>query len=83
MKVKAATLVETLAGREAAATFDIDSMRKDLRLILAEAAEGGFNLPVAETILVAFDEAAAAGWGQRDSAWIPAFWAAKASVAGG
>jgi len=79
MKVKAGALVETLAGRNSVSpTFDIDSMRKDLRLMLAEARAGRFALPVAETISAAFDEAAAAGWGQRDCAWIPAFWAAKA-----
>jgi 3-hydroxyisobutyrate dehydrogenase len=83
MKVKAGALVETLAGRDSVTpTFDIDSMRKDLRLMLAEAQAGGFPLPLASTISVAFDEAAAAGWGRRDCAWIPAFWANKARLPG-
>lgn len=79
MKVKASALVETLAGRDSVTpTFDIDSMRKDLQLILAEAQVRGAPLPLAKTLSQAFDEVAAAGWGHRDSAWIPAYWAAKA-----
>jgi len=78
MKVKASALVETLAGRDSVApTFDIDSMRKDLRLMLAEAERGHVPLPIAKAISAAFDEVAAAGWGPRDCAWVPAFWASK------
>lgn len=81
MKVKASALVETLAGRDTVApTFDIEAMRKDLSLMLAEAQAGGFPLPLAQAISAAFAEASAAGWGRRDCAWIPAFWASKARV---
>jgi len=80
MKVKASALVETLAGRDSVTpTYDIDSMRKDLRLMLAEAERRNFPLPIAKTISAAFDEAAAAGWGTRDCTWVPAFWASKAA----
>ena len=53
-------------------------MRNDLRLALAEAAAGSFPLPVARSTLAAMDEASTAGWGRRDCAWMPAFWARKA-----
>ncbi len=79
LKAKAGALAETLAGRDTVApTFDIDAMRKDLRTMLAEAEARGIALPVAGTTLTAFDEAAGEGWGGRDCAWMPAYWAAKA-----
>ncbi len=78
LKGKAASVASTLAGRDTAPTFDIDAMRKDLRTMLAVAQARGFTLPVARTALTSFDEAATAGWGSRDCAWMPAFWAAKA-----
>lgn len=83
MKVKASALIETLAGRDSVIpTYDINAMRKDLRLMLAEAQARDFPLPLAATISSAFDEAAAAGWGLRDCSWIPAFWASKADSSG-
>jgi len=79
MKVKANAIAATLAGDTSLPpTYDIDSMRKDLRLMLSEAREGGFPLPVAQTLLAAFGEASEAGWGKRDCAFIPAFWAKRA-----
>lgn len=79
LKAKAASVAAALAGQNTVApTFDVDAMRKDLRTMLAEAEAHGFALPVARTTLTAFDEAAEAGLGQRDCAWMPAFWAAKA-----
>lgn len=79
MKVKAPAIRSALAGDGAVdLTFDIDAMRKDLRLMLDEAAEDGFDLPVAQATLASFNEASEAGWGRRDCAWVPAFWADKA-----
>lgn len=79
LKAKAASVAAALAGQNTVVpTFDIDSMRKDLRTMLAEAEARGFALPVAQTTLTALDGAAEAGLGPRDCAWVPAFWAAKA-----
>ncbi len=79
MQVKADALIATLGDHDTVEpAFDIDAMRKDLRLALGEAT-GSFPLPVAQSVLVAMDEAASAGWGGRDCAWMPAFWAQKAS----
>ncbi|MGF7149788.1 3-hydroxyisobutyrate dehydrogenase [Sphingomonas zeicaulis] len=79
MKVKAEALAATLGGHDTVEpAFDIDAMRKDLKLALAEAAAGSFTMPVARSTLTAMDEASAAGWGRRDCAWMPAFWAGKA-----
>jgi 3-hydroxyisobutyrate dehydrogenase len=81
LKVKSDALVATLSGQDTVPpAFDIDTMRKDLRLALAESA-GSFPLPVAKSVLAAMDEASAAGWGRRDCAWMPAFWAQKGHAA--
>jgi len=80
LKAKTAALVATLDGEDTVEpAFEIDAMRKDLRLALAETA-GSFPLPLARSALSAMDEASAAGWGRRDCAWMPAFWAQKADA---
>ncbi len=79
LKVRGPAIAATLAGQEAGPpTFDIDSIRKDLRTMLAEAEARGFTLPVAARTLAVYDEAAAEGWSQRDGAWLPAYWPATA-----
>jgi 3-hydroxyisobutyrate dehydrogenase len=56
------------------ATFDCDSIRKDLRTMVAEAKSRGFALPVAERTLAVYDQASAEGWGSKDCTELPAFW---------
>ncbi len=78
LKVRGPAIAATLAGADPGApTFDIDSIRKNLRTMVAEAGDRGFTLPVAAQALAVFDEASEGGWGKRDGAWLPAFWAAK------
>jgi 3-hydroxyisobutyrate dehydrogenase len=78
LKVRGPAIAAALAGADPGApAFDIDSIRKDLRTMVAEAGDRGFNLPVAAQALAVFDEASEAGWGKRDGAWLPSFWAAK------
>jgi 3-hydroxyisobutyrate dehydrogenase len=78
LKVRGPAIAAALAGADPGApAFDIDSIRKDLRTMVAEAGDRGFTLPVAAQALAVFDEASAEGWGKRDGAWLPAFWAAK------
>ena len=80
LKVKGKSIAAALAGGDPGApAFDIDSMRKDLRTMLAEAEARGFKLPVTAEALTTFDGASEAGWGKRDCAWMPAYWAAKAT----
>jgi 3-hydroxyisobutyrate dehydrogenase len=59
------------------ATFDCDSIRKDLRTMVEEAKGRGFELPVAERVLSVFDEASQNGWGKRDGVELPAYWASR------
>jgi 3-hydroxyisobutyrate dehydrogenase len=80
LSVKAEALRATLAGcNSVEPAFDIDAMRKDMRLTVAEGSAESIPLPLGEAVLSALDEVAAAGWGRRDCAWVPAFWAEKAS----
>ena len=79
LKNRGKAIAATLAGSApGAVTFDVDSIRKDLATMVAEAASRGVALPAASAALASFDEASAAGWGARDCTWLPAFWAGKA-----
>jgi 3-hydroxyisobutyrate dehydrogenase len=79
LKARGASLVAALAGKDPGpAGFSVDALRKDLSLMLAEARDHDYELPVTERTLAAFDEAAAAGLGPEDCTKLPAFWAAKA-----
>jgi 3-hydroxyisobutyrate dehydrogenase len=82
LKVRGPAIAKALAGGDPGGpTFDVDSIRKDLRTMIAEAESRGFELPVAARTLGAFDEAAQAGLGKKDCSLLPAFWAAKADRA--
>jgi len=78
LKNRGPAIAATLSGTDpGTVTFDIDSIRKDLRTMVAEAGDRGFDLPVAARALAVFDQAGEQGWGGRDGTWLPAFWAAK------
>ena len=78
LKARGAAVAKTLATAEAgSATFDCDSIRKDLRTMIAEAKDRGFDLPVAARTLEVYDEASRAGWGARDCTELPAYMLAR------
>jgi 3-hydroxyisobutyrate dehydrogenase len=78
LKIKAAAVTAALEGNvDMPPTFDIDAMRKDLRMMRSEAATHGVVLPVASQALAVFDEVAAVGFGSRDCAYAPAYWASR------
>ena len=75
LRARGGAVALALQGKEpGSATFDCDSMRKDLRTMVAEAKSRGFGLPLAETTLQVFDEASRQGWGGRDCVEMPAYW---------
>jgi 3-hydroxyisobutyrate dehydrogenase len=75
---RAADIAATLAGKDIQpVNFDIDSVRKDLRTIVAEGRALGRDLPVAERALDCFDRAARAGMGGNDCATMPAAWSRR------
>jgi 3-hydroxyisobutyrate dehydrogenase len=78
LKVRGPIIAEALAGRPSPTpSFDVNTIRKDLRTMLTEAAERGARLPVVERTLSVFDQAAEEGWGERDGASLPAYWPSR------
>ncbi|MBM3565191.1 MAG: NAD(P)-dependent oxidoreductase [Alphaproteobacteria bacterium] len=78
LKARGPVVAAALRGAEpGAATFDCDSIRKDLRTMVEEAHARGFDLPLAERTLAVYDEASKKGWGKRDCTEIPVYWADK------
>jgi 3-hydroxyisobutyrate dehydrogenase len=74
LKNRGAAVAKALAGEDTGpATFDLDSMRKDLRTMLDEAQGLGVELPTAARVLETFDRAAQAGHGGIDGVRIPAW----------
>jgi 3-hydroxyisobutyrate dehydrogenase len=80
LKNRGAAVAKALAGEDTGpATFDLDSMRKDLRTMLDEAKSLGVELPTAARVLEAFDHASRAGHGGMDGVHIPA-WVSRQAV---
>ncbi len=75
LKVRGPAIAEALNGAEPGPpAFDVDSIRKDLRTMIAEAKSRGVSLPLVEKTLTIYDDAANDGWGSRDGSWLPAYW---------
>jgi len=74
LKNRGAAVARALAGEDTGpASFDLDSMRKDLRTMLEEAKGLGVELPTAARVLEAYDRASGAGHGGIDGVRIPAW----------
>ncbi len=75
LKVRGPSIAAALAGKDpGGATFNVDSIRKDLRTMLEEARALGRELPVTQRALECFDRAARNGLGAADAATLPASW---------
>jgi 3-hydroxyisobutyrate dehydrogenase len=73
LKVRGPAIAAALDGKEVApVTFDVDSIRKDLRTMIEEARALGAALPVTERALACFDEASRDGLGPKDASTLPA-----------
>jgi len=80
LKVRGPAIAKALSGEEfTAPSFDVDSIRKDLRTMLDEASARGIELPLVERTLAVYDEASRSGWGGRDGSSLPAFWTQRSS----
>jgi 3-hydroxyisobutyrate dehydrogenase len=78
LKVRGPAIAEALGGKlDGPPAFDVDSIRKDLRTMVAEAKARGAEIPLAEKTLSIFDNAAKDGWGARDGSTLPAYWPKK------
>jgi 3-hydroxyisobutyrate dehydrogenase len=75
LKMRAPAIVSALHGEDLGlAHFNIDSIRKDLRTMVEEASELGYNLPTVQSALGAFDQASSSGLGQSDGTQLAAWW---------
>ena len=78
LKVRGGAIADMLnGGAGGEATFDIDSCRKDLRVMLAEGQARGIAMPLVAHTLACFDEASRAGWGARDAGAHSVYWAKR------
>ena len=55
--------------------FDCDLLRKDLRTMIKDAQERDLALPLGARVLEIYDDASAAGWGERAGWDLAAYWA--------
>jgi 3-hydroxyisobutyrate dehydrogenase len=82
LRTRAAQIVAALRGDNlGAASFDVDTMRKDLRYMAQEAAIHGSLLPLASRTLECFDRASREGGGGVDGVAYPAYWIAQREAA--
>src|SRR5687768_12728547 len=78
LKVRAPMIAAALAGKPGPLTVNVDTIRKDLREMVAEGRELGRELPVAAAALASFDAASRAGLGDKDCVMLPVSFASKA-----
>jgi 3-hydroxyisobutyrate dehydrogenase len=75
VKGRGPAIAAMLEGRDPGPVgFDIDSGRKDLRAMMAEAQSRGIDLPVTKATLACFDEASARGIGPKDGSSLAVYW---------
>jgi len=81
LKARGPAVAAALSGQDTGpVTFDVDLIRKDLRVMIAEAKALGAALPVSQCALECFDEAAEEGLGAADGAVLPARWAKRVTA---
>lgn len=78
LKGRGPALAAAIGGKDPGpTTFDIDSIRKDLRTMLAEGKALGTDLPVVAKTLELYDQASRDGWGSKDVADVVRYWLEK------
>ena len=74
LKVRGPMIANALGGANGPVTVDVATMRKDVRMMLAQATNNGRQLPLTQATLENFDRAAAAGLNAADCAQLPVWW---------
>jgi 3-hydroxyisobutyrate dehydrogenase len=79
LKSRGPALVAAFSGKDVGpVSFDVDSIRKDLRTMIEEAhALGAGSLPLAERTLACFDAASREGLGDKDASLLPVHFVQK------
>jgi len=74
MKNRAPAVAAVLAGKENPPTVTIDTLKKDLAEMVAEAGACGYEAPVTRAALQSFERASRAGLGAKDCTAVPVSW---------
>jgi 3-hydroxyisobutyrate dehydrogenase len=74
MKNRAPAVAAALAGKENAPTVAIDTLKKDLAEMVAEAKSHGYDAPATQAALIGFERASRAGLGAKDCTAVPVNW---------
>lgn len=75
LKMRGPALAAAIGGKDPGpTTFDIDSIRKDLRTMIEEGKGLGVDLPVVARTLELYDQASSAGMGSKDVTNVLTYW---------
>ena len=74
MKNRAPAVAAVLTGKENPPTVTIDTLKKDLAEMVAEAGACGYEAPVTRAALQSFERASRAGLGAKDCTAVPVSW---------
>ncbi|HET7364815.1 MAG TPA: NAD(P)-dependent oxidoreductase [Burkholderiales bacterium] len=74
MKNRAPAVAAALAGKEHPPTVTIDTLKKDLAEMVAEAKSRGYDAPATRAALEGFERASRAGLGAKDCTAVPVQW---------
>jgi 3-hydroxyisobutyrate dehydrogenase len=78
LKVRGPAVAKMLKGEDAGpVTFSLDTSAKDLRTMLAEAAERGIDMPVVRETLACYEEASRNGLGDGEVSALPVYWQSR------
>lgn len=77
MKNRAPAVASALGGKDNPVTVNIDTLKKDLGEMVAEAHSRGFSAPLTERTLECFDRASRSGLGGKDCTALPVSWGLK------
>ncbi|MYZ47634.1 NAD(P)-dependent oxidoreductase [Propylenella binzhouense] len=74
LKARGPAIATALAGEEPPPSFTVETLLKDLRTMIGEADRLGYGLPLAESALAVYEDAARSGWAGRDAGTLAAYW---------
>jgi len=77
LKNRAGAIAAALGGKDNPPSVTIDTLKKDLAEMVAEARACGYSAPVTERALNCFEHASRAGLGAKDCTALPVNWSLK------
>jgi len=77
LKNRGPAIAAALGGKDNPPSVTIDTLKKDLAEMVAEARACGYEAPVTQSALASLERASRAGLGDKDCTRLPASWIAK------